>query len=130
MKFKGINFNILAVYLVLVLGTYEMGRMGLASCVPKRKDSSKSRSLTCKTNKNMNNGNFETMDFSELYKKKMVSVMVQLMVLLLTSSTCYKFGGRIFKQKNGLGSGLRASAALARLTMNFWDASWGRVQYS
>ena len=129
-EFKGINFNILAVYLVLVLGTYEMGRMGLANCVPKRNNSSKSRSLTCRTNKKMNNWNFETMDFSELNKKRMVSVMVQLMVLLLTSTTCYKFGGRIFKQKNGLGIGLRASAALARLTMCFWDASWGRVQYS
>ena len=65
-EFKGINFNILAVYLVLVLGTYEMGRMGLANCVPKRNNSSKSRSLTCRTNKKMNNWNCETMDFSEL----------------------------------------------------------------
>ena len=52
------------------------------------------------------------------------------MVLLLTSTTCYKFGGRIFKQKNGLGIGLRTSAAPTRLTMCFWDVIWGRVQYS
>ena len=54
--------------------------------------------------------------------------MLQVMVLLMTSTTCYRFGGRIFRQTKGLGIGLRASAALARLVMVTWDKTWGYLQ--
>jgi len=46
------------------------------------------------------------------------------MVLLMTSTTCYKFGGKIYRQRKGLGIGLRGSAALARLVMCKWDNTW------
>ena len=48
------------------------------------------------------------------------------MVLLMTLTTCYKFGGRIYKQKGGLGIGLRGSAAVARIVMCRWDEIWAK----
>ena len=54
--------------------------------------------------------------------------MVEIAVLVLISTTCYTFGGRIFRQIKGLGIGLRASAALARLAMCNWDSVWGYMQ--
>ena len=54
--------------------------------------------------------------------------MVEILLLALISTTCYTFGGRIFRLLKGLGIGLRASAALARLAMCNWDSVWGYMQ--
>ena len=70
------------------------------------------------------------MRLNEKDKRVMVSTAVQIMVLLMTSSTCYKFGGHIYKQKGGLGIGLRGSAALARLAMCRWDVLWAQMTIS
>ena len=52
-KFHGIEFNILAVYLLLVLGHSRLIRAGLGGCIPKRKFDSSSSSLTNSKNKDM-----------------------------------------------------------------------------
>ena len=67
------------------------------------------------------------MNLTESNKREMIAYMLQLMVLLVTSTTCYKFGGKIFRQRKGLGIGLRGSAALARLIMCRWDATWATI---
>ena len=129
LKIQGVDFKLLAIYLCLVIGTEGMIKRDLADCIPKKKDQKqKSRSLSGKYNKDPNNWSDENLNFTEGKKRIMLSLMVQIMCLLLSSSTCYKFGGRIFRQRKGLGIGLRASAALARLTMCVWDNRWALTQ--
>ena len=55
--------------------------------------------------------------------------MLQIVVVTMVTSTCYSFGGNIYRQVSGLGIGLRASAALARITMCDWDIIWANRQH-
>ena len=78
----------------------------------------------------MSSWDFSGVKISSQDKTELIARMVQIMVLVMTGSTCYKFGGRIFRQRSGLGIGLRGSAALARLVMIKWDRIWGKLQKS
>ena len=127
-ELKGINYMFLIVYLTLVLGTEQLSKHGLLHCVPKRRTGNNSNSLVGELNKDLDNWDFDKTKISKRDKIELQAIMIQVMVLLLTRTTCYKFGGRIFRQKDGLGIGLRGSAALARLAMCKWDALWGDIQ--
>ena len=128
-KFKGINYMLLTIYLLLVLGPSGMNAAGLGDYIPRRKLKGESRSLNSTTLRDPSNWDFSEISYeSEKDKKNMIAMMVQIMVLLLTSTTCYKFAGEVFKQKTGLGIGLRGSAALARIAMCTWDKIWGELQ--
>ena len=120
--FSAFNFTYLMVYLLLlVLGATELHKAGLGDCIPRRKNKSESRSLCSKVNKDMDSWDFSHITLDERKKRRLISTMVHVMVLLLTSTTCYTFGGQIYRQKSGLGIGLRGSAALARIVMCAWD---------
>ena len=114
-------------YLLLVLGYNRMVKAGLSKCIPRRKCRSNSQSLASPANKDMSNWDFSCVKFSDKDKTEMIAQMVQIMILLMCSTTCYKFGGQIFRQKGGLGIGLRGSAAIARLSMCTWDGLWARL---
>ena len=128
-KFERIKFSELIIYLLLVLGQPHLKRFGLENCIPRRKDTDKDpQSLASSVNKNLNNWNFDGTIFTDDNKTTMIALLIQTLVLLMTTTTCYTFGGNIYRQRNGLGIGLRGSAALARLTMCIWDATWGKMQ--
>ena len=129
-QFKGINYYYLIVYIFLVLGVSEMNKMGLSNCIPKKKKRKDNniKSLAAENNRDLENWEFEHIALNRDLKVQLISTVVQIMVLLLTSTTCYKFAGRLFRQVGGLGIGLRASAALARVTMCVWDMKWGLLQ--
>ena len=130
-QFKNINYPLLMVYLLLVLGITQLRKLGLDHCAPRRKNMKyNSNSLISKANRDLETWEFNNTIFSESEKRKMISTMVQVMILLMTRTTCYRFNGQIYRQSDGLGIGLRASAALARLTMCVWDSLWGGLQYS
>ena len=126
-KFEGINYRYLIIYLLLVLGVNRLSESGLSNCMPRRRMKSKSESLASLSNKQLDNWDFSQTTITQENKREMFALMVQTMVLLLTSSTCYKFGGIIYKQSDGLRIGLRGSAALARLTMCEWDRIWAHL---
>ena len=128
-KFRGIDFYTLAIYLLLVLGESTMRKIGLGDCIPTRrnKDMGNPQSLSSNINRNSDNWDYSKMNLTESNKREMIAYMLQLMVLLMTSTTCYKFGGKIYRQRKGLGIGLRGSAALARLIMCKWDATWAMI---
>ena len=126
-KFKGINVQLLAVYLVLVLGQSELCKRGLGDIVPRRKHKSNSTSLAGTLNRDLGNWDFTGIEFTYEKVVEMIASMVQTSVLVMTTTTCYKFAGRIYRQRYGLGIGLRGSAALARLCMCYWDKLWGKL---
>ena len=64
----------------------------------------------------------------EKVKRKMLGLFVQTLTMILMSSHCYSFGGRLYLQRGGAGIGLRASACLARIIMCSWDAQWAKMQ--
>ena len=127
-KFSSVNFYFLIVYLVLSLGENFMRKVGLESCIAKKRKQNNVYSLAATSNRDMSQWNFSHIVLDEVLKKKLIGVTLQLMVLLMTRTTCYKFGGRVYRQKSGLGIGLRGSAALARLVMCTWDRTWGYMQ--
>ena len=128
MSFNGINYLFLCVYIYLVLGPEEMKKYNLGECIPKRTKHSDAKSLAANVNRDLDKWNFDEVNFTERNKKELIALMVEISVLALISTTCYTFGGRIFRQLRGLGIGLRASAALARLVMCNWDSVWGYMQ--
>ena len=131
-RFERINYSLLIVYLTLVLGVSQLARMGLGQCTPVKRDSkNKSNSLLSTQNRDINSWRFDNDSaFTEEEKGLMLGALTQVMVILMTSSTCYRFDGEIYRQRDGLGIGLRASAALARQTMCCWDNLWAKMQYA
>ena len=128
-KFKGVDYCMLAIYLVLILGEHTMAKLGLQECIPKRKyaDGKKTgnpRSLSNSLNRDTTNWDCSGLNLTDRNKTEMLANLIQLMVLLMTGTTCYRFGGHIYKQKGGLGIGLRGSAAIANLAMGRWDVLW------
>ena len=129
--FSGINYLFLCVYLYQIICGDEMRKLGLGKCVPKKKEKKDEgvKSLAATLNRETENWDFDGVIFTEWSKREMIAIMVEISVLVLVSTTCYSFGGRIFRQRKGLGIGLRASACLARLVMCNWDAVWGHMQH-
>ena len=105
-----------------------MEKAGLGGCIINKKRNDKSRSLASSINRDLDAWDFSKVKLTDENKKTLISCMIQIMVLLMCSTTCYKFGGKLYIQKSGLGIGLRGSAALARVVMCTWDKVWGRIQ--
>ena len=129
-KFRGINYYFLIVYILLVVGENEMKNLGLSDCIPKKKKESERniKSLAAELNRDMQNWEFSHVKLTDDLRVELLATMVQIMVLVLTGTTCYKFAGKIYRQVGGLGIGLRGSAALARIAMCIWDILWGTLQ--
>ena len=125
---SGINYMFLIIYLTLVLGEKHLMKHGLGHCLPKRMTGNNSNSLAGEINRDLRNWDFKKTKICKRDKVELVALMVQIMVLLMTRTTCYRFGGKIFRQRDGLGIGLRGSAALARLAMCKWDVIWATMQ--
>ena len=60
----------------------------------------------------------------------LLALLIKVSTLALMDSTCYSFGGEIFKQVSGAGIGLRASACMAKLLMGMLDKMWAQTQIS
>ena len=67
---------------------------------------------------------FDEDKLDESIKTGMVAAMLKIATLTMMYTTCYSFGGNLYRQKSGAGIGLRGSAALAKITMAFWDQNW------
>ena len=79
-KFTGINFLMLSVYLLLVMGRSEMEKAGLGSCIPNRKkgDKSQARSLSANLNRNLDMWDSDNVQYSERNKVEMIGKAVKL----------------------------------------------------
>ena len=58
-------------------------------------------------------------------KKLLVAILVKTLLIVLMDSTCYTFGGELYKQLHGAGIGLRSSACAAKLVMGKLDKKMG-----
>ena len=129
-KFDGVHFGWLAVYLYLIIGTSGMLTAGLGDAIPRRvENKSDPKSLASKTNKNIHSWICNDV-LTEDLKRKMIGMMIKISTLVLMETTVYTFGGKIYKQKSGVGIGLRGSASLAKLIMAVWDGKWAKVMLS
>ena len=86
----GINYMFLIVYLMLVMGADHLKKKGLGHCLPKRMTGNNSNSLVGELNKDMNNWDFKNARICKRDKIELLALMVQIMVLLLSRTTCYK----------------------------------------
>ena len=130
--FTDINYWRLNVYLYLVLGEKSLRDHGLPT--PNRvlregeKEKSTGSSLAAKSNRDLNNWANGGIVYTEEEERELLALTVQVGTLLLMTTSCYSFGGELFRQKEGSGIGLRGSACLAKILMAFWDKTWGVLQ--
>ena len=116
-KFRNINREMLVVYLFLVLGGEVFRESGLDEYIPERSRwrESKSKSLASKINRDLDNWRTNVNKISWEEERMLLALLIKVSTLALMDSTCYSFGGEIFKQVSGAGIGLRASACMAKL---------------
>ena len=53
-----------------------------------------------------------------------IAKLVQIAVITMMNTHLYEFNGKIYLQQQGGPIGLRATCAVARIVMNYWDACW------
>ena len=128
--FRNINYDYLLVYLFLILGIEGLREYKLGHLVPRRKSSKEcnARSLSATVNRDMGKWSIPSGDITEQEKKKLVALMLKVAVLAAMDSTCYTFGGQLYKQVEGSGIGLRSSACVAKILMGMIDRLWARAQ--
>ena len=128
-KFSGIDYKILAIYLYVILGSSILISEGLGRIIPTRKDGkTNSKSLASKTNRSIHNWNINENVITDSIEKKMIGLLIKVLTIVLMETTVYSFGGRLFKQKEGAGIGLRSSACLAKIVMGMVDKKWANIQ--
>ena len=128
-KFDGVDFNRLAVYLFLTIGVTGMYKCGLEHCIPVRRGGhSNANSLAPKYNREMDGWICKDYNYDENIRMEMLARMVQLETMTLMSSSCYSFGGDLYLQLDGAGIGERGSACIAIIIMSMWDKLWAQSQ--
>ena len=100
----------LAIYLVLLVGDNTMKKVGLHNCIITRKvidgkKKSNSRSLCSTFNRDTNNWDCTGLDISERNRREMLANLLELRVLLMNATMCYRLSWRIYKQRRVLGLG-------------------------
>ena len=131
--FKNIEFKWLITYIYLVLGEEIFHDHEMSQYIPKRvlkkgKKVSKAKSLAANVNREPSNWIVRTEGLSEGMKKLLVAILVKTLLIVLMDSTCYTFGGELYKQLHGAGIGLRSSACAAKLVMGKLDKKWASMQ--
>ena len=104
-----------------------MLKCGLGDSVPIRKGKSNARFLLAKTNRVLNEWKIKQENFTDELKKKMLERLLQIITIVLMSSSCYTFAGEIYRQVTGAGIGERGSACVAK-TINR-DKLWACGQF-
>ena len=69
---------------------------------------------------------FPDVVITEEEKKEVIATVVGIATQVLFSNHLYTFGNKVYRQKSGGAIGLRATCAVARVTMNLWDKIWGK----
>ena len=67
---------------------------------------------------------FPKVGLTELEKRTIIATVVQIGVLVMFNTHIYQFANKYYLQKKGGPIGLRATCAVARLTMLAWDKRW------
>ena len=150
LKFEKINYAYAMVFLTLTLGVGTIDKLGLAAVMPTRcvnyiasekeeenggfkyipHEGGNPRSLNAKINRDLNAWKFDPTNLTDQLKREILARTVQVATLVLMTTHCYCFGGRLYRQLKGAPIGLRASACLAKVLMSHWDGTWAKVQKS
>ena len=106
-----------------------MNKCGLGDCIPIRIGKSSARSLIAKTNRDKNEWQIRLHKLTDELKRKMFGRLLQIITIVLMSSSCYTFAGQIYLQRTGAGIGERGSACVAKTVMSLWDKLWACEQF-
>ena len=69
---------------------------------------------------------FPEVTIKEEEKREVIATVVAIATKVLFSNHLYTFSNKVYRQKSGGAIGLRATCAIARVTMNTWDQLWTR----
>ena len=68
---------------------------------------------------------FQDVVLTEDEKREVIATVISIAVKELFKNHLYSFGNKVYRQSSGGAIGLRATCAIARVTMNVWDKLWG-----
>ena len=67
---------------------------------------------------------FPDVVITEEERREVVATVVGIATKVLFSNHLYTFGNKVYRQRSGGAIGLRATCAIARVTMTVWDKLW------
>ena len=76
------------------------------------------------------NWNFPDVELTQIEERLVIATMVQIGIIIMMNTHLYTFNTKIFLQQEGGPIGLRATCAVARVTMNAWDVKWKTMLYT
>ena len=125
-EFLNMDFKRMTVYIFLILGREGMVETGLEHLIPvKINPKYRAQSLAATSIRDMENWkNIDPALLDNITKRNLVALMVKIAILVMVESTCYSFGGFLYRQLEGSGIELRGSACLAKLLMGQLDQIW------
>ena len=91
-QYDGVDYELLLLYLKLILGDMEMRKLGLGHVIPIMKEPDNSFSLLTKKNREKLNWHIKSDLLNEVDKRVMVAAMVKIAVITMSQTICYSFG--------------------------------------
>ena len=95
-EIKGVDYHRLSVCLTITLGPGAMMKHGLEKAIARGCENSKAESLASKTNRDLTGWKNDYIAFDRGARKKMLSLFTQILTIILMTSHCYSFGGKLF----------------------------------
>ena len=67
---------------------------------------------------------FPTLEYTAEQRRTIIATMVQVGCITMMNTHVYEWNGSLYHQQEGGPIGLRATCAIARIVMNYWDKKW------
>ena len=127
-KFNNINYQKASIYVAMNLTREEAAIHPLGRVLPKRKHQRSSRPWVTGSMKEAE-AKWVTPDieWTEMEKRLMVAEMTRVGVIVMMNTHLFRWNGKLYLQKKGGPIGLRATCAVARVVMLFWDDKLAEV---
>ena len=122
--FTNINYKLASKYIAICMTDEEQRTSGIRDILPKRTTKNGVKPGVTSKPENDENWRFPIKEPTDLQKKTIFATMVMIGVLEMMNSHLYQFNNKIYLQQAGGPIGLRATCAVARIVMNFWDKKW------
>ena len=121
-NFNNIDYRKASIYVAMNISGEETTVHPLGRVLPRRKHKTSSRSWVTGKMKNAENSwNIPEVEWTDLEKRLMMAEMTRMGVIVMMNSHIFRWDGKLYLQRHGGPIGLRATCAVARVTMLFWD---------
>ena len=123
-EFSNVNYKLATKYITLNFSAAEQRLSPLWKVLPRRTVTTGARpGVTAPPNKE-DNWIFPTLEYTAEQRRTIIATMVQVGCITMMNTHVYEWNGSLYHQQEGGPIGLRATCAIARIVMNYWDKKW------